>query len=194
MLAIFYNMDVVGWFALAQRFVRLPISLIGTSIGQVFFQEASSQFAEHGNCVRLYEKTLVKLLCFSIPFFLLLFLLAPTLFVWLFGDKWGESGIYVQLLTIMAFFQFLNLPLVRVFLVAEKQRADLVWQTIFVATSILSIYAGVYFFNSARKSLLFYALSQSLVYFLIMYFAWVYAKGDGKERPKPGHERYTTEA
>jgi O-antigen/teichoic acid export membrane protein len=41
LLAVFFSQTLVGFYALAFRLIHLPMSLIGASLGKVFFQRAS---------------------------------------------------------------------------------------------------------------------------------------------------------
>ena len=67
---------VVGFFALAHRVVRLPLSVIGDSIGQVFFQQASEDYVNKGNCIGVFDMTAKKLFYLAFPIFLILHWLA----------------------------------------------------------------------------------------------------------------------
>ncbi len=178
LLTSFFDLSVVGFFALSHRVVRLPLSIIGGSIGAVFFQKASEDFAQLGNCKEIFDQTAKKLLLIAFPIFLLIIVLAPTIFAFVFGNEWREAGVYVQLLAAMSFFQFINAPLSRLFIIAEKQRSDLIWQMIFFSSSIISLSVGYFLFNDARLTLLLYSVSQALVFIGSFFATRKFAQGN----------------
>ena len=47
-LVYFFNPGIVGYYALANTVVFLPMGLIGTATSQVFFQKAAKKKTESG--------------------------------------------------------------------------------------------------------------------------------------------------
>jgi O-antigen/teichoic acid export membrane protein len=101
LLAMFYGLQVVGWFALAQWIIIAPITLIASSIGQVF-QGELSQLARKSptDMSRLYFKSLKLLSLVALVIVPLIVVTAPWLIL-LFGQQWREVGTYVQVLALM---------------------------------------------------------------------------------------------
>jgi O-antigen/teichoic acid export membrane protein len=137
LISAMFGSFILGLFALTQRVVLAPIAIIATSIGDVFRQQASVDFAEHGNCRPLYIKTFKKLLFISLLPFAVFYFIAPWLFSFVFGKEWYVAGVYAQLLTPMFFAQFIGKPLSSIFLVTEKQNLELIWQFFFLIFTIL---------------------------------------------------------
>lgn len=177
LLSVFYSATSVGYFSLALRTLRLPITIIASSIGDVFRQQAAEEFVKKGNCKRLYINTLIKLVSISIIPFLILYFSTPWLFSFVFGDNWRVAGIYARVMLIMVFLQFITSPLSSMFLVAEKQRLDLIWQiALFVSTSG-SIVIGYFVYNDILKSIQLFTLSYSLMYIINLILTYSFAKG-----------------
>ena len=61
LVGFFFETTTLGFYSLATRVVRAPISLVGSSIGQVFFQEASETYNTKGDLKTLFLKTTTKL-------------------------------------------------------------------------------------------------------------------------------------
>lgn len=128
LLAIFYSTNVVGWLALAQRLVGLPITVIGYGVSQVFFQHSAKlQNQKPWELLSLYRRTARSLFLICLVPFLLIAILAPTLFGWVFGPEWTEAGAYVRLLIPMFICQFAIAPLSYITAVISAQRLQLIW-------------------------------------------------------------------
>lgn len=137
-----FNTVTAGFFSLTQRVMTAPMSLVANALGDVFRQEASQAYIHQGNCTTIYKRTLKRLLLISIVPFAAFFFLAPGLFAWVFGEKWRVAGEYAQILTPMAFLQFVTSPLSSMFMIAEKQLLDLMWQLFLFFLVIASFLIG----------------------------------------------------
>lgn len=165
-LALYFNEAQVGFFALTQRAIMLPVSIVSRSIGDVFRQKAADQYQNTGNCRKIYWQTMLGLLAIGLAPFLILVFLSPWLFQFVFGPEWTTAGEYAQILAILFLFQFISAPLNNMFLIAEKQKLELLWQIIFFLSSTVSIFAGYYFFNTISGALITFALTRSIAYIL----------------------------
>lgn len=157
-----YGIEVGGFFGLTQRVLGLPVGLLAGSIADVFKNAAAADFKKHGNCRRVYLKTLAVLFSASIVPFAFFAVVAPWLFAKIFGERWTEAGFYARILSIFFFFRFTASPLGYVMYVAEKQKYDLVWQVALFIVIFLSLTFG----NpvDARTCLIRYAVSYSVMY------------------------------
>jgi O-antigen/teichoic acid export membrane protein len=178
LLGSFFGSAIVGYYALSQRIIRLPIMLIGTSIGNVFRQEASKHLNENGNCREIFKNTFKKLFLIStIPFFIFYFI-SPILFSLVFGEKWQIAGEYAQILTPMFYLQFLVSPLSNMFMIAEKQQYDLLMQVYLAIFVFGAFIIGYKYFESVKISLVLFTIVYSLkyIYELIMSYQFTIRK------------------
>jgi O-antigen/teichoic acid export membrane protein len=141
MLAYFFTPAVAGYYALGNRVLRIPMSLIGRSVGQVFFQRAARARSE-GNLTDLMEKVLTRYASFSLFPFALLFVLGPELFVFVFGAEWAEAGVFSQILSIWSFFWLMASSFSSLFYVLEKQDFMLKWNVWLLMTRIAALGLG----------------------------------------------------
>ncbi|HEY9722872.1 MAG TPA: lipopolysaccharide biosynthesis protein [Oscillatoriaceae cyanobacterium] len=112
MLAAFYGPGALGLYALCQRVIGLPLSLVGDATAQVYLGEFARSVRTDLGAVRgLFLKTTVQLLCVSAVPFAVLGLTGPWLFGLVFGPAWREAGTFLQLMTPMLFAQFATNPL-----------------------------------------------------------------------------------
>lgn len=118
-----YGGQILGLYALANSVITLPMSLIGTSVAQVFYGEVASYGKEDPKKVKnLTKKIQIKLvLVGSIPLIVLL-VFGPFLFSFVFGESWHMAGQFARLMSIMIFFNFITTPISNVITVYEKNK------------------------------------------------------------------------
>lgn len=155
LLSAFFNTATAGFFTLTQRIIAAPMSLVAGALGDVFRQEASHAYINQGNCEEIYKRTFKRLLLISIFPFLIFFFVAPDLFSMIFGEQWRVAGEYAKILTPMAFLQFITSPLSSMFLIAEKQRLDLMWQIFLFLLVLISLLVGKFLLSSNLALILF---------------------------------------
>lgn len=161
-LAYYFSSTIVGFYALGNRVLRLPMNMIGGAIGQVFFQRASEAHIE-GNLDRVVEQVFERLVKLGLFPLLILTLVGDKLFVVVFGSEWLEAGVYTQILSVWTFFWFISSPLSKLFSVLERQDLSLKINIVVFVTRVGSLLAGG-MMGSARWALIFFAVSGVLVY------------------------------
>ena len=141
LLSAFFSPVVVGFYALGMTVLQLPMSLIGGAIGQVFFQRAA-EARKSGNLaslVQIIAEMLLKIIVFPV---MLLAVVGPELFSFVFGENWGEAGIYIQILSIWIIFWFLYSPLSTIYVVLEKQKLGWGFNIVNLSTRFISLLIG----------------------------------------------------
>lgn len=175
-LGSMFGSGVSGFFMLTQRVIGAPMSIVASAIGDVFRQEASRAYLEAGQCKEVYTKTFLRLLCIAIPAFPIFFIIAPDLFALVFGESWRVSGEYARILTPMFFLQFVTSPLSSMYMLAQKQRLDLIWQ-FFLFLLIVSAFIFAYLLDDIQAGLYFYSFSYSVMYFINGILSYRLARG-----------------
>ena len=162
LLAAFFSPVVVGFYALGFRMLQFPMSLIGSSIAQVFFQRASEARSD-GTLPFLVENVFRLLVMIGIFPILAVTIIGPELFAVIFGDIWAEAGLYAQILSIWAFVWFISSPLSTIWIVLEKQAFGIRVTTLNFLTRIISLVLGG-ITGSPVVALLLFAFSGILIY------------------------------
>lgn len=141
-LGSIFNAHSGGIYNIVQRVLGLPSSLISSAIGDVFRQRASHNYNLGISNRPIYLSTLSKLTFIGAPAFSILFFAAPIIFPVIFGPQWKDAGIYAQILTPMFLIRFISAPLSAMYMIAQKQQVDLIWQIIFILSLLISVYVG----------------------------------------------------
>jgi O-antigen/teichoic acid export membrane protein len=160
-----------GLFALTQRVLAAPISLLAASVLEVFKRESVRQYQELGNCRRAYVHALRVLLALGIAPALLLWVAAPGLFALAFGADWRGAGQLAQVLAPLFFLNFVASPLSYVFFVAGRQKIELLWQVALCVVTVAAFAAPL----TLAHNVLAYTIGYSLLYLVYLQLSYRYA-------------------
>jgi O-antigen/teichoic acid export membrane protein len=167
LITFYYSVATLGFYSLAQRILGLPASLIGSSIGQVYFQQATVEKNETGKAVKVFKATSKKLIILSCIFFIPLYFVLPFAFALAFGEKWMIAGVYSQIILPVFVFRFVSAALSTTNSVFEKQRLSLAWQVILLFLSLVIFFVGNFYQLDFIDFLKVYSLVISLHYVLL---------------------------
>ena len=103
-------------------------------------------------------------------------LIAPDLFEIVFGKNWRTAGEYAQILTPMFLLRFISNPLSNMFLIAEKQKLELLLQTILLLATGLCFVMGLMFEDIVLTICLISAIN-TLMYAIMALMSLKFAKG-----------------
>lgn len=176
-LSTIIDKATVGYYSLAQRVTRVPISVISTAIGDVFRQRASFEYVGRGNCRVIFMRVFWLLLSVSIVPAVIFFMFAPELFSWIFGVKWMVAGEYARIFTVRFLLQFIVNPLGNMFIVAEKQKIDFGMQIYLLIANVLSFWCGYYLLHSVKIYFILLTAFYSFKYFFELIMSYKFSLG-----------------
>lgn len=157
-----------GLYALTARVLAAPISLLASSVLEVFKRQSVHDFQTQGNCRDAYRYTFKVLALLGCGPALVLFLFSPALFAWAFGENWRPAGELASLLAPLCFLNFIASPLSYVFFVSGKQKMDLYWQVALFAMTVLAFATP----GTLHESVGRYATGYSLLYLVYLCMSW----------------------
>ncbi|WP_260447258.1 lipopolysaccharide biosynthesis protein [Listeria newyorkensis] len=169
LFVVLFGVAASGQFSLTQRMVGIPIAMITTAVGQVFYGKASElQREDTERLKKLYWKLTSRLfLIFLLPMGLFA-MVSPMLFTWLFGASWEMAGVYAQILTPMFFVQLVVLPVSQILYVTGNQGLQLLWDS----SRFLLLLAGfflIYHFQWGMTiAVLFFSITMTVSYTLLV--------------------------
>lgn len=131
LLSAFYGAHVLGWFALGQRVIGLPMMVVGIAVSQVYFGHAAEYArTDIGKLRGLFYKTARRLAIVALIPIVPLALAGPWLFSHIFGPEWTEAGEYVRVLSVTYFVQFIAVPLGQTLNVFERLELQLLYDLV----------------------------------------------------------------
>jgi len=182
MFTFYFGPEVVGFYMVANRLIRRPISMLGQSLSQVYFQSASEAYHKSSKeLMRLYKKTIKRMaIIVSLPLLVVL-VLGPEIVELVLGSTWKESGFYMQILSFWIFFQLINGTVGTTFLIIDKQEIGFYLIIISLITRFLAMFL---FRETVTGMLIALSLSAGLFYFSYMFVMYYYLKKSIKKSLK----------
>ena len=170
-IAINYTQSTLGYYYFMLRIMKLPSGLLGSSIAQVFYREATDRYNKDKNIKELVMKLIKKLILISFIPIVLLYLFSEDIFRIVFGTEWEIAGIYAKAISPYIFFHFIASPLGMIPLIVNKQEKAFFWG---LSESLL--FAGIFIFgyniyDNLETTL--NLLSIILGIYFIIYFRWI---------------------
>lgn len=167
-----YGLFAAGLYALTERILAAPASLLASSVLEVFKRQSVHEFQTVGNCEEAFRSTFKALVILGSGPVLCIFVFAPDLCARIFGEPWREAGEFARILAPLYFFNFVASPLSYVFFVAGKQRMELAWQTALFVTTFAVFLSP----TSLKQTLVNYTISYSALYVVYLYLSYRSAK------------------
>jgi O-antigen/teichoic acid export membrane protein len=177
LISIYYSIATLGFFSLAQRILGMPTKLIGSSIGQVYFQQATIEKRQTGIAVNTFNKTIKKLLILSVVIFTPLFFILPNAFEIIFGQEWRIAGEYSQIILPFIAGQFIAAALSKTNSIFEKQKISFLWQIGLLFLSIGIIFFSNFFQIEFVEFLKIFSISLFLYYGVLLFILWRVSQG-----------------
>lgn len=165
-----FGETALGLFALTFALSFRPVNLLVDSLFNVMFQKIVS-IKEHKESImpkliQFWKKLSLVLL----PCFIIIYLVAPLVFGFVFGDNWKESGVYLQMLLPWVFMTLLVKPIAFIPLVFEQQGKALWIEIINLLLRLAAIYIGVYYENFNLSILLFCLVGFVFLLILLIWY------------------------
>ena len=127
LLVAFYGTEVGGQYALAERLLYLPLTLVAGGVGHVFIAQAARLAREESDALRkLFIRTSLILAGLALGPAILIAIVSPVLFAPIFGNEWSQSGVFVATLVPMFYLAFVVTSTGDILYILERQRLHLV--------------------------------------------------------------------
>lgn len=167
----FFGTTEVGHYSFAMRVLTLPLTLIGASVSQVFYQKITAVVNENGDAKGLIKKTWMNLAYIGIIPTLILLFGAPEIFSFVFGEKWLMSGKVAMIMSPMLFGMFVGSPTSSAYMVFKMQRVGLFFGIAVLMYRPIALYIG-YYLNDFMIGLKILVLAEVLQIILYNYLLW----------------------
>ncbi|MDF3028641.1 MAG: polysaccharide biosynthesis protein [Fluviicola sp.] len=158
----------VGIFSLAIRILFLPMSFIGASIAQVFYQEANSAVHNKEPMFPLVKRTIKMSCLIIIPVFIILILAGPQLFSFVYGKEWFRSGVYARYLAAWVCIDFIRAALSQIPLIFNRHHVLLIFSITSNFFVLLVFIIGSYLELNLGSILLLTSIIQVLLIFALI--------------------------
>lgn len=163
----FIGVQAMGFYAIVERTLRVPINLISQTLRQFFIRLFKTTPT---NKPALKSSVLLSLV--SLPLFAIFFVLPESLYLWIFGKEWVGISQYFQILALGYWAIFCNPPS-SAYLVARRNSKALFKLQIVELCIKLVLFAALYLLFSNKLYMLL-AVPVALIFynFAILYVVW----------------------
>lgn len=158
-LSIFYSKSEVGSLSIIFQLLLMPMSLIGSAIGKVYYQELSINGNGKSKTTDATNSILRIISIISILPLLFICCGGDKLIIFFLGAEWQTAGNIAICLSLWSFPVILTQPLLPIFRVQNKQKMQLCYDILYFALGIgslvlcsynsLPIYASLSCFSGA---------------------------------------------
>ena len=124
-----------GYFALVQKMLQQPISIIGASFGQVYMAEGAKHFSE--GTISHYTKSFYELLLasgFLIVGSILLF--CSDIFLLVFGDQWTDSALIIPSMAAVLLIQSITSPISPIITITKRIELGVLIQLLLLGSRV----------------------------------------------------------
>ncbi|MEG2748330.1 MAG: oligosaccharide flippase family protein [Acinetobacter sp.] len=163
----FVGVQAMGFYAIVERTLRVPINLISQTLRQFFIRKFKNT---ESNQNALKASVLLSLV--SLPLFAIFFILPESLYLWVFGSEWVGISSYFQILALGYWAIFCNPPS-SAFLIAQRNSQVLFKLQIVELMIKFALFAGFYAVFADKVYMLFGVPVALIFYnFAILYVVW----------------------
>ncbi|MHA5057156.1 lipopolysaccharide biosynthesis protein [Acinetobacter schindleri] len=163
----FVGVQAMGFYAIVERTLRVPINLISQTLRQFFIRKFKNIDSNQSAI-----KASVLLSLVSLPLFAIFFILPESLYLWIFGSEWFGISTYFQILALGYWAIFCNPPS-SAFLIAKRNSHVLFKLQIVELIIKFTLFVGLYVLFEDKVYMLLAVPVALIIYnFAILYVVW----------------------
>ena len=176
LLASTFGSAAAGYYAITQTVMGLPSILIGKAVGDVFYPRV----AESIRVGRRADQEIVRatgalLAAGAVPFGLIL-LAGPTLFGFVFGEEWEQSGQYARWLVPLFLLNLANKPAVAAIAPLGQQGKLLVYEVLATIAKCAGFLCGFFWLGEPLAAVALFSLAGSGAYVVLIVYVVIAAR------------------
>lgn len=167
LLASYIIGPAVGYLMLAMKVLGVPMGLIGSAFSQVYLANAN-QHLERKTLYSYTKSIIFKIFKITIVPFVVLAIISPFIFGYIFGDNWNNVGYYILAMLPWYFMQILSSPVSMSLHVIGEQKKALIVQLIGFLVRVV----GLFLFANLLidKMIVYYFISGFIFYIFYLIF------------------------
>lgn len=169
-ITFFWTRGDVGCYSMVVQFILLPISIIGSAMGNVFYRELSENIDDTVAITTTTQRVAKMTFILSVFPILFLSLGGDKLLVLLLGSKWETAGKMALCLSVFSVPTILSEPLLPAFRSLNRQEIRLKFNVLNFFFSLGLLWLSGYFSSNLYLSMCLYSVAYAVARYL-MYFS-----------------------
>lgn len=164
LLGHYFDARIVGFVVLAQTLLTAPVTLLSTSISNVYYPAVVERFSKQITVFAFLGKAILGLFLLGICIYVPVIVLSGNLFKWFFGMAWQQTGDFAQWMALYSIFWLAARPAMDTIPSLKIQNYFLLYEIISFVLRITSIFLGYYFYKDAIHCMMLFSLTNALCY------------------------------
>ena len=167
-ILLYFDKTTLGSYDFSFKLLKLPLTIIGSAIGQVYFQKIALKKNNGESLFEITLKTMRNLFLISLVPFGLLFFTGEELFAFVFGENWRQAGEFSQIMAPWLMLNFVVSPITQLPIVVNKLKSFF-WIGL-MGSFLFLIVVNIHYFDSTLQFdvLLKYITWSQFVYLFIL--------------------------
>lgn len=170
-ILLYYDKTTLGSYDFSFKMLKLPLTVLGSAIGQVYFQKIA---AKKNSGESIYEITLLtmrNLFLISIIPFSILYFFGENLFSFVFGIEWSLAGKYSEIMAPWLMINLIVSPVSQLPVVLGKLKSFF-WIGVTGSLLLIGLFILPYLDTNLGFESLLYSISYTQTIFLVFVFFW----------------------
>lgn len=168
MLVTLFGPQAAGFYTLGKSVMGIPSTLIGKSVGDVFYPRITEAAYDGENITKLILKATLALAAIGFIPFSLVGAFGPELFKFFFGPEWHMAGVYARWISLMLFFNFINRPAVAAIPILNLNKKILIYELFSTVSKMASLYIGFFIFKNDVISIAIFSITGATAYVILI--------------------------
>jgi O-antigen/teichoic acid export membrane protein len=158
-----YSPKIAGFIFLVERVIARPLSMVGTSVMQVYVGEVGRTVtSDPDRLMKRFRQVVLHQFVLATGWIIVANIAAAGLFPTVFGANWSDAVIYLQVLSVGYLAQAVVLPVFHTLQLLERQGLAATWQILRLLLTIAVFGLSIRFDISAPIMILSYSVVQAL--------------------------------
>jgi O-antigen/teichoic acid export membrane protein len=170
-ILLFFDKKVLGSYDFSFKMLKLPLTVIGGAIGQVYFQKIASKKNNGESLFEITIQTMRNLFFISIVPFIVLYLWGEELFSFVFGAEWSLAGKYSEIMAPWLMMNLVVSPVSQLPVVIGKIKSFF-WVGLLGSFLLVALLTVPYFNKSLSFDLILLYINWSQFLFLFFVMLW----------------------
>lgn len=165
----FFGSQISGLYDMITRVLNVPLTMVGKSVSQVFFQKVSQDLNDGKPISEYIIKSTKRLLLLMLFPMLIIFFFGEPIFALLFGEDYRMSGKLASYFSISYLMRFVYYSQSTLFSAVRMLGVELRQNIIYLIFQITALVVGYYYYKDFEITFILVALSGFLCYSYFIY-------------------------
>ena len=158
LIKTFWNTEMLGYYSITVKVLKVPITFLAKAIGRVFFQVTSKMKIEGKNIGNYVSNNLMKNMKIAVAPIILLMAIGDVIIVFFLGQDWKVAGEFIRLLSLQYYFMFIMGTVQGLSITLKKQHYAMITNIVQSIGYILGAIVGKFWFDDIYITLIIMSL------------------------------------